>query len=213
MLQSCHLFFFFNDTATTEIYTLSLHDALPIYGQEEGVAEGADSSGYPSRGAGPPAPLLQIALQLPEPHGPEGRTNTCGRVVAVSGDPQPAVIPPGNRCRGTVLTPERAEVQHPPVWRPEKGACDWLAAAIGLPRLARPDDIAEIVDVISTARPPADGAQSDDPGLLGPQKRPPASTHDLAPVVDAKRHARGSPEGSEIAHPVRGGPERSEERR
>src|SRR5258708_29955564 len=24
--------FFFNDTATTEIYTLSLHDALPIYG-------------------------------------------------------------------------------------------------------------------------------------------------------------------------------------
>ena len=25
--------FFFNDTATTEIYTLSLHDALPIYGQ------------------------------------------------------------------------------------------------------------------------------------------------------------------------------------
>src|SRR3712207_7582111 len=26
------MFFFFNDTATTEIYTLSLHDALPIYG-------------------------------------------------------------------------------------------------------------------------------------------------------------------------------------
>src|SRR3712207_7737840 len=31
MLQSITLaFFFFNDTATTEIYTLSLHDALPI---------------------------------------------------------------------------------------------------------------------------------------------------------------------------------------
>src|SRR6267142_6241149 len=26
----CFSFFFFNDTATTEIYTLSLHDALPI---------------------------------------------------------------------------------------------------------------------------------------------------------------------------------------
>src|SRR3712207_7097676 len=26
-----NLFFFFNDTATTEIYTLSLHDALPIW--------------------------------------------------------------------------------------------------------------------------------------------------------------------------------------
>src|SRR5258708_37631480 len=29
-LQSVIAFFFFNDTATTEIYTLSLHDALPI---------------------------------------------------------------------------------------------------------------------------------------------------------------------------------------
>src|SRR5258705_8736357 len=32
-MDRCHLitlFFFFNDTATTEIYTLSLHDALPI---------------------------------------------------------------------------------------------------------------------------------------------------------------------------------------
>src|SRR2546426_9214031 len=26
-----YIFFFFNDTATTEIYTLSLHDALPIF--------------------------------------------------------------------------------------------------------------------------------------------------------------------------------------
>src|SRR5688572_32013637 len=30
--------FFFNDTATTEIYTLSLHDALPIYGRPTGTA-------------------------------------------------------------------------------------------------------------------------------------------------------------------------------
>src|SRR5215475_15875998 len=30
---NCFLFFFFNDTATTEIYTLSLHDALPSFGQ------------------------------------------------------------------------------------------------------------------------------------------------------------------------------------
>src|SRR3712207_8981389 len=30
--------FFFNDTATTEIYTLSLHDALPIYYVVEGLA-------------------------------------------------------------------------------------------------------------------------------------------------------------------------------
>src|ERR1039457_3937012 len=30
ILRSFRFFFFFNDTATTEIYTLSLHDALPI---------------------------------------------------------------------------------------------------------------------------------------------------------------------------------------
>src|SRR3712207_8963627 len=43
--------FFFNDTATTEIYTLSLHDALPIYhrlgedaGHEEVDVVGARSS-------------------------------------------------------------------------------------------------------------------------------------------------------------------------
>src|SRR5258708_25665724 len=29
--ESTPFFFFFNDTATTEIYTLSLHDALPIW--------------------------------------------------------------------------------------------------------------------------------------------------------------------------------------
>src|SRR5258708_8844678 len=45
--QYTHLFFFFNDTATTEIYTLSLHDALPIcgwhadYGVPEDVVRGA----------------------------------------------------------------------------------------------------------------------------------------------------------------------------
>src|SRR3712207_9370260 len=43
--------FFFNDTATTEIYTLSLHDALPI-----------------SLGAGPPR--VGVALQ---PGGEEGQ--------------------------------------------------------------------------------------------------------------------------------------------
>src|SRR2546430_17064781 len=30
LYSMCFFFFFFNDTATTEIYTLSLHDALPI---------------------------------------------------------------------------------------------------------------------------------------------------------------------------------------
>src|SRR6266481_9968849 len=36
ILQVFRIFFFFNDTATTEIYTLSLHDALPIGGSYYG---------------------------------------------------------------------------------------------------------------------------------------------------------------------------------
>src|SRR2546430_16846122 len=43
-------FFFFNDTATTEIYTLSLHDALPISIWVEPGSQGAECSCYaPSR--------------------------------------------------------------------------------------------------------------------------------------------------------------------
>src|SRR2546430_5295091 len=43
-------FFFFNDTATTEIYTLSLHDALPISHWRH--REGRRSSPATSRGIG-----------------------------------------------------------------------------------------------------------------------------------------------------------------
>src|SRR5215208_7915105 len=46
-LYCCH-FFFFNDTATTEIYTLSLHDALPI-----------------SRGPSAPPPLCLLSRHRP----------------------------------------------------------------------------------------------------------------------------------------------------
>src|SRR5436189_4357946 len=35
--MTSHVFFFFNDTATTEIYTLSLHDALPIFCEEKAM--------------------------------------------------------------------------------------------------------------------------------------------------------------------------------
>src|SRR3712207_7517429 len=37
-------FFFFNDTATTEIYTLSLHDALPICDRRNSNERGSDTS-------------------------------------------------------------------------------------------------------------------------------------------------------------------------
>ena len=40
----CWFFFFFNDTATTEIYTLSLHDALPICGGDGGGDDDDDKA-------------------------------------------------------------------------------------------------------------------------------------------------------------------------
>src|SRR3989454_10917780 len=46
------LVFFFNDTATTEIYTLSLHDALPISCVEDDAAPGPPAP-EPKRGGGP----------------------------------------------------------------------------------------------------------------------------------------------------------------
>src|ERR1039457_7164866 len=41
------LFFFFNDTATTEIYTLSLHDALPISCRDHRQPELLDDAAGP----------------------------------------------------------------------------------------------------------------------------------------------------------------------
>src|SRR3712207_7311108 len=47
------VFFFFNDTATTEIYTLSLHDALPIWGPGcASAARGTGGSRSPRRRRG-----------------------------------------------------------------------------------------------------------------------------------------------------------------
>src|SRR3712207_7004499 len=46
MCFALHLFFFFNDTATTEIYTLSLHDALPISTKSSGASCPRDERPY-----------------------------------------------------------------------------------------------------------------------------------------------------------------------
>src|SRR5882762_11769067 len=55
MLIFIFFFFFFNDTATTEIYTLSLHDALPISASARRCGSSASS------GAGVPWATAQYA--------------------------------------------------------------------------------------------------------------------------------------------------------
>src|SRR6266566_9927319 len=54
-------FFFFNDTATTEIYTLSLHDALPI----SASAPSPSPRGWYGRGRGPRSEEHTSELQSP----------------------------------------------------------------------------------------------------------------------------------------------------
>src|SRR2546430_3608762 len=57
----CAFFFFFNDTATTEIYTLSLHDALPISRQRnDSFALCATTSRMPVG-----SPTMQLAGLMP----------------------------------------------------------------------------------------------------------------------------------------------------
>src|SRR3712207_6978182 len=78
------MIFFFNDTATTEIYTLSLHDALPICPQRAGRA--VRRSGRLRRGAD--------YLHHPRPKPPgargdsggEGGGPSGGRSFGVAGD-------------------------------------------------------------------------------------------------------------------------------
>src|SRR3989337_1048275 len=55
-------FFFFNDTATTEIYTLSLHDALPIYRKSTRLNSSHGSISYAVSG------VQTCALQIGRAH-------------------------------------------------------------------------------------------------------------------------------------------------
>src|SRR5207302_8877424 len=58
-------FFFFTDTATTEIYTLSLHDALPIWGGRLGQPEAGCVPGRQT-GEGPRDELVEVGERSEE---------------------------------------------------------------------------------------------------------------------------------------------------
>src|SRR3712207_6961036 len=69
-------FFFFNDTATTEIYTLSLHDALPISARgNEGKAEDRRTSAARCRRANGPRPEHHPGSKQAEPGRSEEHTS------------------------------------------------------------------------------------------------------------------------------------------
>src|SRR5687767_15556650 len=76
MLSSFY-FFFFNDTATTEIYTLSLHDALPIFPRTSRNASSIDSA---STNGVVSSNTAKTALLAAEYASMRGRTTTaCGQ--------------------------------------------------------------------------------------------------------------------------------------
>src|SRR3712207_7310470 len=76
MCARTDILFFFNDTATTEIYTLSLHDALPISGDSVPDVRGPAAG----RGHRPPPPLRR---RLGRPPGPDALPD---RSQPLSGD-------------------------------------------------------------------------------------------------------------------------------
>src|SRR3989449_3702260 len=83
--------FFFNDTATTEISTLSLHDALPILGAARAARERRVSAGAPHlrrSGAAPAAPRARRAASrvLRSGRGGDGARSGHGHLPALGAD-------------------------------------------------------------------------------------------------------------------------------
>ena len=97
--------FFFNDTATTEIYTLSLHDALPIRGDIEAI-EGAilfsDIRGWTALNATRPATeALEVANRYFEVIS-DAVENNGGEILKFMGDGVLALFPSDGTADGQV---------------------------------------------------------------------------------------------------------------
>src|SRR3712207_9520478 len=118
---------FFNDTTTTEIYTLSLHDALPIYDTAlEGRASARRSVAPPARRAGAETPGSRrsdrIAAAGGGGRGPDGdpeREEAGGRVgrTGAGGTTRWAQASPRTRQRTGPPRPHRG----PPAPGPPRG--------------------------------------------------------------------------------------------
>src|SRR5216683_6021792 len=97
-------FFFFNDTATTEIYTLSLHDALPIFG-----ASGSMSGAAICKNRGP-QPTSQPT------HAPSApRISKTGNAITRHATPSQATARSSTSPRPIVDSPNPIAAHAPPV--------------------------------------------------------------------------------------------------
>src|SRR6266540_2155222 len=101
-MLKCVVLFFLNDTATTEIYTLSLHDALPIWRPRR------RQPGPPARPGAPPG--LRPPRQGPPPPPPPEPSLTCSRTTVPGGASVPALGDwPTTRPAGALLCTVCAE--------------------------------------------------------------------------------------------------------
>src|SRR3712207_8042049 len=95
------VYFFFNDTATTEIYTLSLHDALPIYHRGDrrlpaGHRAVLGAARRPDRRAGHHHPSGTPVAPRSEEHTSElqSRQYLVCRLLLEKKKPRPYTLPP-----------------------------------------------------------------------------------------------------------------------
>src|SRR6266704_6875525 len=103
--------FFFNDTATTEIYTLSLHDALPISARRLRARAGRPGRGLP-RGPRRPGGLSEPRIRHHPRHPPGRPRRPADRVRADPAQPGAALrrrARPGLPSRRRRVIAEKAE--------------------------------------------------------------------------------------------------------
>src|SRR3989449_1016736 len=212
--ESAPLLFFFNDTATTEIYTLSLHDALPISDQ---LAHGAE----------------EVELQAEQPVEPLQDRERRARAVPVVADQaahgQPvALLDPGLVV--LAVGPAPGEAQPPAAAPREDELVEELAAIVTMPLAQREGEpgaevLQPIADMVIVQPPqglqfgPAGGHVDGDEGgevkarggLAAmqdeiPLDRPRGDAGPLAPrahrhLSPQARHPRGGPAGLAAAPP------------
>src|SRR2546426_3320343 len=80
--SSSFFFFFFNDTATTEIYTLSLHDALPILMSKPSACRGEATNWIPKRPRSKTTVLRTFGIQFVASDRKSTRLNSSHLVIS-----------------------------------------------------------------------------------------------------------------------------------